>query len=40
VPVWGFANVIESASEVVALGDWFFGFYPIASELVVEMLSL
>ena len=40
VPVWGFANVIESASEVVAAGDRFFGFYPMASELVVEMLSL
>ena len=39
VPVWGFAEVVESASEVVAVGDRFYGFYPLASELVMEPVA-
>jgi hypothetical protein len=36
VPVWGFAEVVESASDVVSVGERFYGFYPLASELVME----
>jgi hypothetical protein len=36
VPVWGFARVVESRSDVVAVGDRFYGFYPMASELVIK----
>lgn len=39
VPVWGFAEVVESASDVVAVGDRFYGFYPLASELVMEPVA-
>lgn len=35
VPVWGFARVVETASDLVAVGDRFYGFYPMASELVI-----
>ena len=39
VPVWGFAEVVESASDVVALGDRFYGFFPMASELVLKPVA-
>lgn len=35
VPVWGFARVVETTSKLVAVGDRFYGFYPMASELVI-----
>ena len=31
LPVWGFATVSESACEGVAVGDRFYGYYPMAS---------
>lgn len=34
LPVWGFATVTESAAEGVAVGDRFYGYYPMASDAV------
>lgn len=39
VPVWGFAEVVESQSDIVAVGDRFYGFYPLASELVIDPVA-
>ena len=39
VPVWGFAEVVESRSEVVSVGERFYGFYPLASELVMQPVA-
>jgi hypothetical protein len=37
LPVWGFANVQESKSSDVAVGQRVFGYFPLASELVVSV---
>ncbi len=34
LPVWGFATVTESAAEGIAIGDRFYGYYPMAREAV------
>ncbi|WP_127112128.1 DUF2855 family protein [Shimia sediminis] len=34
VPVWGFAEVVESRSDVVEVGERFYGFFPFAEEVV------
>jgi NADPH:quinone reductase-like Zn-dependent oxidoreductase len=34
VPVWGFATVVESASDHIATGRRFYGYYPMASQVV------
>lgn len=34
VPVWGFGEVTESWAEGIAVGDRYWGFFPMASELV------
>ncbi len=34
VPVWGFGEVVESRAEGIAVGDSYWGFFPMASELV------
>ena len=34
VPVWGFADVVESRSDSVAEGDRLFGYFPMSTELV------
>ncbi|MEJ6708432.1 MAG: DUF2855 family protein [Amylibacter sp.] len=39
VPVWGYAEVVESASNVVSVGERYYGFYPLASELVMEPVA-
>ncbi len=39
VPVWGFAEVVESTSDVVSVGERFYGFYPLASELVMQPVA-
>ena len=39
VPVWGFAEVVESRSDVVSVGERFYGFYPLASELVIQPVA-
>jgi len=36
IPVWGFANVIESRSEGVRVGERIYGYYPIASDVVLQ----
>ena len=36
VPVWGFAHVVESQCEGVVVGEKLYGYYPMASHLVVE----
>src|SRR4051794_33332062 len=36
VPVWGFGEVVESTTETCTVGERLYGYYPMASELVVE----
>ena len=36
VPVWGFADVVESTVEGLAPGERFYGYFPIASHLRVQ----
>lgn len=36
LPVWGFATVRESRCEGIAVGERFYGYLPIADELVVQ----
>jgi hypothetical protein len=36
IPVWGFANVTESRCEGVAVGERFYGYWPIADEVVLQ----
>ena len=36
IPVWGFANVIESRCEGVRVGERIYGYYPIASDVVLQ----
>jgi hypothetical protein len=36
VPVWGFGTVVESISDACAVGERVYGYFPMASELVVE----
>lgn len=37
IPVWGFATVAESQCEGVTVGEKFYGYYPMASELVLQL---
>lgn len=34
IPVWGFADVVESNDQNIAVGERFFGYFPPANELV------
>lgn len=36
VPLWGFADVVESRAAGVEVGSRYFGYYPTASHLVVQ----
>lgn len=36
VPVWGFAEIVESNADGVAVGDRFYGYYPMSSHLIVS----
>jgi hypothetical protein len=36
MPAWGFANVVSSTVEGLAAGERFYGYWPIASHLVVR----
>jgi hypothetical protein len=36
IPVWGFAEVVESTVDGVVDGQRYYGYYPMASELVVR----
>ena len=37
VPVWGFADVVETRSDDVVVGERMFGFLPMSTELVVTV---
>lgn len=36
VPVWGFGDVVASNAEGVAVGERFYGYFPMASHLVIQ----
>ncbi len=36
IPVWGFADVLESRCEGISAGERFYGYYPMATHLLVE----
>ena len=36
VPVWGFADVIESSCADVVVGERFYGYFPMASHIVLQ----
>jgi len=36
IPVWGFADVIESACEGISVGERFYGYLPMADEFTVQ----
>ena len=36
VPVWGFGDVVESRCEGVEVGERFYGYFPMASHVVVQ----
>ena len=36
IPVWGFADVVESLDDGVAVGERFYGYWPIADEVVLQ----
>ncbi|MEO5882393.1 MAG: DUF2855 family protein [Caldimonas sp.] len=40
IPVWGFATVTESLCEGVAVGERFYGYYPIADEVVLQPVTI
>lgn len=40
IPVWGFARVVESPCDGVAVGDKLYGYYPMASHLIVEPVRI
>lgn len=40
VPVWGFADVVESRSDDIAVGSRFYGYYPMAEDVVMEPIRI
>ncbi len=40
LPVWGFADVSESRAEGLEAGERIYGYFPAASELIVEVSAL
>lgn len=40
MPVWGYGDVIASRAEGVGVGERFYGFFPIASQLRVKAASI
>ncbi len=40
LPVWGFANVIESKCAKISVGERVYGFFPFASQLVLQPAKL
>ena len=36
IPVWGFADVVASAADGIAVGERFYGYFPMSSHLRVE----
>ncbi|TQV67007.1 DUF2855 family protein [Exilibacterium tricleocarpae] len=37
IPVWGFADVVASASDDIKVGERIYGFFPLSTHLVVEV---
>ena len=35
IPVWGFGTVVESRCDDLAVGDRYYGYYPMATEVIV-----
>ncbi|MEL6822167.1 MAG: DUF2855 family protein [Calditrichota bacterium] len=40
LPVWGFANVVASNLQDIAVGERFYGYFPLASHLLVHPAKL
>ena len=40
IPVWGFADVVASRCSGVAVGERFYGYYPLSTHLVVKPAKL
>ena len=40
IPVWGFADVVESTCEGVAVGERLYGFLPMATEVVLQPVRI
>lgn len=40
MPAWGFAEVVETTVEGLAIGERFYGYWPIATHLVVEPVRI
>lgn len=36
IPVWGFADVIESRADDVTVGERFYGYYPMSDEVILQ----
>ncbi len=36
IPVWGFADVVASKAEGIAVGERFYGYYPMSTHLLVK----
>ena len=36
IPVWGFARVVESQCDGIAVGEKLYGYFPMGTHLVVE----
>ena len=37
IPVWGFAEVVESKSDAVKIGERFYGYFPMSEFLIVQV---
>lgn len=37
LPAWGFAEVVESKHEAISVGERMYGYFPTASELVIQV---
>lgn len=40
IPVWGFATVTESLCPDIAVGERFYGYYPMSSEVILQPVRL
>lgn len=40
VPVWGFGDVLASEADGVAVGERFYGYFPMASHLVIQAAKI
>lgn len=39
VPAWGYAEVVATATDVVAVGERFYGFWPMSSQVTLEPVA-